>query len=48
MDFNKKLDGIYTYKKEKTIFENGMIKNDDFEYKLFFVDDLLYLIDSKR
>ncbi len=41
----KKLSGIYYYKNEKFLFNDGLIMNKFFKYKLFFIGKDIYLLD---
>ncbi|MBN2546513.1 MAG: hypothetical protein JXB50_12000 [Spirochaetes bacterium] len=46
---NKKLiSGYYLYKNEKYYFENSIIQNKDFHYRLFYINDKLYLYDLQN
>lgn len=39
------LSGIYYYKNEKIYFKNSIIENKEFKYKLFLLNNVIYLID---
>ncbi|MCK4799240.1 MAG: hypothetical protein KAT05_17840, partial [Spirochaetes bacterium] len=43
----KTLSGIYFYKGNKYFFTNGFIKNESFSYRLFFINDIIYLFDIR-
>ena len=39
------LSGIYYYNNERIYFKNGIIENKDFSYKIFLLNNTIYLID---
>lgn len=39
----KIMSGIYEYKDKKYLFKNGLIENDNFKYRIFYIDDAVYL-----
>ncbi|OHD18634.1 MAG: hypothetical protein A2086_17020 [Spirochaetes bacterium GWD1_27_9] len=45
---NQKLEGMFTFRDKKFFFENGIIKCNDFNYKLFIINNEFYLIDISR
>lgn len=43
-DFNN-LSGIFYYNNKKYFFYNGIVKSNFFEYRLFYINDIVYLFD---
>lgn len=43
-----RLSGVYRYKENRALFENGRITGNLFDFKIFYVNDFLYMVDIKR
>ena len=42
----RKLSGVYKYNNKKYYFKNAMIVNDSFSYRLFFINNVIYLFEN--
>jgi hypothetical protein len=45
---NNNLSGLFSYNGKRQFFEKGIIKIDDLDYKLFLVNNEIYLLDLSR